>query len=68
MKTGEILSAAFCAGKKHDFQLFKESGIELPSHVLLLADLCFDIFTFFREERVFLFVCMHSHCFFKSTG
>ena len=38
MKTGRILSAAFCAGKKHDFQLFKESGIELPPHVLLLAD------------------------------
>jgi hypothetical protein len=38
MKTGKILSAAFCAGKKHDFQLFKESGIELPPHVLLLAD------------------------------
>ncbi len=38
MKTGEILSATFCAGKKHDFQLFKESRIELPPHVLLLAD------------------------------
>jgi hypothetical protein len=38
MKTGKILSAAFCAGRKHDFQLFKESGIELPPHVLLLAD------------------------------
>jgi hypothetical protein len=38
MKTGRILSAAFCAGRKHDFQLFKESEIELPPHVLLLAD------------------------------
>jgi hypothetical protein len=38
MKTGRILSSAFCAGRKHDFQLFKESGIELPPHVLLLAD------------------------------
>lgn len=33
-----ILSAAFCAGKKHDFQLFKESDLRLPPHVLLLAD------------------------------
>jgi hypothetical protein len=38
MKAGKILSAAFCAGRKHDFQLFKENGIELPPHVLLLAD------------------------------
>jgi transposase len=38
MKTGKILSADFCAGSKHDFRLFKESGIELPPHVLLLAD------------------------------
>jgi hypothetical protein len=38
MKAGKVLSAAFCAGRKHDFQLFKESGIELPPHVLLLAD------------------------------
>jgi hypothetical protein len=36
IKTGRILSASFCAGRKHDFQLFKES--ELPPHVLLLAD------------------------------
>ena len=35
---GMILSAAFCAGKKHDFQLFKETGLSLPPHVLLLAD------------------------------
>ena len=38
METGRIFSAAFCTGRKHDFQLFKESGIELPPHVLLLAD------------------------------
>jgi transposase len=38
MKTGKILSADFCAGSKHDFRLFKESLIELPPHVLLLAD------------------------------
>jgi hypothetical protein len=38
MKTGEFFFAAFCAGRKYDFQLFKESGIELPPHVLLLAD------------------------------
>lgn len=38
MKTGKILSANFCAGSKHDFRLFKESRIELPPHVLLLAD------------------------------
>jgi hypothetical protein len=33
-----ILSAAFCAGKKHDFQLFKETGLRLSPHILLLAD------------------------------
>ena len=33
-----ILAAAFCAGKRHDFQLFKESNLSLPPHVLLLAD------------------------------
>ena len=38
MKTERILSADFCAGSKHDFRLFKESRIELPPHVLLLAD------------------------------
>jgi transposase len=38
MKTGKILSADFCAGSKHDFRLFKESEIELPPNVLLLAD------------------------------
>lgn len=38
MNTGLILAAAFCAGRKHDFQLFRESGITLPPHVLLLAD------------------------------
>jgi hypothetical protein len=38
MKTGKILYADFCAGRKHDFRLFKESLIELPPHVLLLAD------------------------------
>jgi transposase len=37
MTTGNILSATFCAGRKHDFQLFKETGVSLP-HVLLLAD------------------------------
>ena len=36
--TGMILSAAFCAGKKHDFQPFKETGLRLSPHVLLLAD------------------------------
>lgn len=38
MKTGKILSAAFCTGRRHDFQLFKESGAKLPPHALLLAD------------------------------
>jgi transposase len=38
MDTGMILAAAFCTGRKHDFQLFQESGIKLPPHVLLLAD------------------------------
>lgn len=31
-------AAAFCAGRRHDFQLFRESGIKLPPHVVLLAD------------------------------
>lgn len=38
MNTGLILAAFFCAGRRHDFQLFQESGIELPPHALLLAD------------------------------
>ena len=38
MKTGKILSATFCTGRRHDFQLFKESGGKLPPHILLLAD------------------------------
>lgn len=38
MKTGEILSAAFCTGRRHDFQLFKESGAKVPPNALLLAD------------------------------
>ncbi len=38
MKTDRILSADFCAGSKHNFRLFKESRIELPPYVLLLAD------------------------------
>jgi transposase len=38
MTTGNILSANFCAGRKHDFQLFKETGFSLPPHLLLLAD------------------------------
>ena len=37
MKTGKILSSAFCAGRRHDFHLFKESGAKLPPHALLLA-------------------------------
>ncbi|MGR0481280.1 MAG: hypothetical protein ACTFAL_07750 [Candidatus Electronema sp. V4] len=35
MDTGLIFAAAFCTGRKHDFH---RSGIELPPHVLLLAD------------------------------
>jgi hypothetical protein len=38
MTTGNILSATFCADRKHDFQLFKKNGLGLPPHVLLLAD------------------------------
>ncbi len=38
MKAGKILSAAFCAGGRHDFQLFKERGANLPPHALLPAD------------------------------
>jgi transposase len=37
MTTGNILSVTFCVGRKHDFQLFKETGFSLPPHVLLLA-------------------------------
>jgi transposase len=38
MKTGKILSSAFCSGRRHDFQLFKESGAKLPPNARLLAD------------------------------
>jgi len=38
MNTGNILSVTFCADRKHDFQLFKETRFGLPPHVLLLAD------------------------------
>ena len=34
----EIIATAFGNGKKHDFRLFKESGIRLASDTLCLAD------------------------------
>jgi hypothetical protein len=34
---GKIL-AAFCTDKKYDLEIFKESRIELPLHILLLID------------------------------
>jgi hypothetical protein len=38
IKTKIIYAANFCTGRKHDFRLFKESKINLPPHVQILAD------------------------------
>lgn len=36
--TGEIIALAFSNGKKHDFQLFKDSGIHVRTETVLEAD------------------------------
>lgn len=36
--SGRILATAFCAGKVHDFALFKQSRTALPLHTECLAD------------------------------
>jgi hypothetical protein len=38
IKTKIIYAANFCTGRRHDFRLFKESGIKLPPHVQISAD------------------------------
>ena len=38
LDTEEILATAFCFGKKHDFQLFKDSRTALAAHIQALAD------------------------------
>ena len=36
--TGEIIALAFSNGKKHDFQLFKDSNIHVKAETVLEAD------------------------------
>ena len=36
--TEEILATDFCFGKKHDFQLFKDSRTAMAAHIKALAD------------------------------
>jgi transposase len=38
LNTEEILATAFCFGKKHDFQLFKDSRTVMAAHIKALAD------------------------------
>ena len=38
LNTEEILATDFCHGRKHDFQLFKESGCGISVHTKALAD------------------------------
>ena len=38
LKSGEIISLAFANGKKHDFQLFKDSHVHVMAETMLEAD------------------------------
>ncbi len=38
LKTAEILATDFSQGRKHDFQLFKESGSAMTAEVRVIAD------------------------------
>ena len=38
LKSGEIISLAFANGKKHDFQLFKDSHVHARAETMLEAD------------------------------
>ncbi len=38
LKNGEIICLAFAHGRKHDFRLFKESRIHVPTETMLEAD------------------------------
>jgi hypothetical protein len=38
LQTGEIIALAFSNGKKHDFQLFKDSRIHVKAETVLEAD------------------------------
>ena len=38
LQAGEIIALAFSNGKKHDFQLFKDSGIHVKAETVLEAD------------------------------
>ena len=38
LKNGEIICLSFANGKKHDFQLFKDSGVHVRRETLLEAD------------------------------
>jgi len=37
--TGQILRTSFCRGRDHDFTLFKQKPLPLPSWVVILTDL-----------------------------
>jgi hypothetical protein len=38
LQTGEIIALSFSNGKKHDFQLFKDSRIHVKAETVLEAD------------------------------
>ena len=38
LQTGEILALAFSNGKRHDFQLFKDSHVHVKAETVLEAD------------------------------
>ena len=38
LKSGKIISLAFANGKKHDFQLFKDSHVHVRAEITLEAD------------------------------
>ena len=38
LRSGEIISLAFANGKKHDFQLFKDSHVHVRAEITLEAD------------------------------
>ena len=38
LQTGEIIALSFSNGKKHDFQLFKDSRIHVKAEIVLEAD------------------------------
>ena len=35
---GEIICTCFCNGRRHDFRMFKESGLRLPEEIQTITD------------------------------